>query len=163
MMRYPPSLIGYGRDGIPQEFFTLVSQANNDVRSERGESTVSGDIEFLGEAVDRLCHETLAQLERERALFAAAKRPAPSRSKPERPKLSTSIACMTYMLHAYCAHWRKPSPVSLLWLTFEAFGLQEQRPSAELTTRMEIGPPVDDKMAWLNAAALDGEADARAG
>ena len=140
-----PNFFGWGRGGLPGEFRSLLTSEDMSARIERGEDVRGPQtIDFAEDGVNRIALRLLKRLRDERERY---------------PKLSHEIASWCYLLHAYCAACGRPAPPSLLWLTFEALGLKERRPDPAI--QKELGTPKVEKIdAFLQAAALDGEADA---
>lgn len=153
----PPELFCYGLDGVPGEFSQFVSSIDDNLRLSRGASSHTGPAIFRIDAVKVLAGQLYFEMVNQRNV----KDSYPSQSKPRKLKLSLDTASVTYMLLAYCAHWKKTPPPELLWLIFEALGLKEGNPSPELEGKLGLAVGVEDKKAWLKAAALDGEADAQ--
>jgi hypothetical protein len=152
----PPRLFTWGRDGIPGEFESYLGSLEVTARMERGENIrgASGggvQINFARAGVMRLAEELIAQLLVEKEQFR--------KTKGHPAKLSHRMATLIYMLHCYCAEWKAPAPAALLRLTFEAMDLQEERPAREVEKMLGIPVGIKNMRAFLDAAALDGEAD----
>ncbi len=142
-----PNLIGWGRGGVPGELSSFLNSLDTSTRMDRGED-VSGvrDLGYAEEGVARVAMELLDRLRSERERW---------------PKLSYEIATWCYLLHAYCAEWKRPPPPMLLWLTFEALGLKECVPDRAVQKKLGIPVGIVKIAAFLDAGALDGEADAK--
>lgn len=66
----------------------------------------------------------------------------------------------TYALHAYCRKYNEPAPDVLLRLTFAALGCREHAPAPAVSRALGLVDDVRKMPAFLEAAAMDGEADA---
>ncbi|RVC93867.1 MAG: hypothetical protein EOS66_02300 [Mesorhizobium sp.] len=124
---------------------------------ERGETFPNGIFNssgFQGEGVECIASELLTKLRETRKSSTQS-----PKATGHSPRLSGEIANWVYILHAYCADEKSPAPAALLWLTFESLDLVENRPTAEFADKFKL-PKVKHIHAFLEAAALDGEADA---
>lgn len=153
-MANAPMLFAWGRDGVPGEIERHIraAGAENESGDEQSERTIRS-IGYSKSGVENLCDSLLADLRSDRE---------PARGKKAHfPKLSHEIATWCFLLHAYCTKYGEPAPEKLLWLTFESLGLKEGQPSVAVERRLSLPENISNVTAFLQAAALDGEADAR--
>ncbi len=146
-------LFPWGREGVPGEIEQYIRQIGTAARLDRGED-VSGvqNTSYSEIGVEQLADSLLADLRSDRSEARG--------KKAHFPKLSHEIASWCFMLHAYCAKHKAPAPQKLLWLTFEALSLKEGQPSRALERNLGLPENISNLSAYLDAAALDGEADA---
>jgi hypothetical protein len=145
-----PRLFHVGRNGLSAEMRSAIVIAETAARLARGAKAYSGAARFYAEGVDWICQDLLGKL-RSRIAADKAKLPPKSQVKRRQPELTDEMKVWLYGLHAYCAEWKQCAPDLLLRLTFDALGLAEGRFLAGVES---------DPDAWLEAAALDGEAEA---
>jgi hypothetical protein len=148
-----PRLFPWGRDGTPGEFDSFLDridlaareQAGEDVSSIRNRGYAEKGVEALAE---RLLHELRDQ------------RGAARGKKGLFPKLTFEIRSWTYLLSCYCAKWNRPAPPTVLRLIFEALALKEGQASPAVRRRLGTPEEAEKLPAFLEAAKIDGEADA---
>jgi len=140
-----PRLFAWGDDGLPGEFKIYLKGI--------GEDDGPSQVVFSRNGVVRVANKFRSLLEKEKEDFKV--------SKGHPPKLSHEIRSILYLLHAYCAHHKEPAPPELLWLTFKALDLQEQKPAREIEQLLGVPAAVEKMEAFFRASALDGAADAK--
>jgi hypothetical protein len=170
--------------GIPDEFERWLFNFEYETRTARGETVDGNKGGFLSLGVEIAAQDALKRLVNEKFSFFEA--------KGRDPTLSHELRCLIYLLLAYCARERQPTPAALLSLVFVASDLREGCPSPDLLSQLPLvvvepdradlkeietamigghtpAPKateifIPDKMpALIMAADLDGRADARLG
>ncbi|PAY05400.1 hypothetical protein CK489_28840 [Bradyrhizobium sp. UFLA03-84] len=152
MKRHPkdeaPNLFAWGRDGIPGEFKAFIAGMSGDSQ---------GSWKYHRAGVVNVANELRERLQKQRQPFIAKIKDA---AKQPFPKLAHYERSMIYMLHTYCASHKEATPPELLWLTFEAFELNENDPAPELSQILGVPHDIRNMDQYFEASRLDGEADA---
>jgi hypothetical protein len=78
----------------------------------------------------------------------------------EPPHVPDHVKSWCYALHAYCHKYNEPAPEALVTLTFGALGCREAAPAPAVSKALCLVDDIRNMPAFLEAALLDGEADA---
>lgn len=155
-----PKLFVWGRNGLPGEFYEHICKADSQAKIERGGKPYRGVTKFYSDGVEYFAEHLLSELRRRR-LRDSGRKISKNENKAARLKISDELASWIYLLHAYCFEWGQPATPKLLHLTFEALGLREGKPATGVEDVLGLAIGIKNMAAFLDAAELDGEADAR--